>query len=630
MVLFNYSTKELTAKIVFYGPGLCGKTTNLQYIHQNLPQDAKGKMLSLATKTDRTLFFDFLPIDLGSIRGMKTRVQLYTVPGQVFYNETRKLVLKGADGIVFVADSQEQMLGANVESFRNLEDNLRGHGMKLAEMPHVLQFNKRDLPKLSNIEELNSSLNKYNAPFYESVATTGIGVQDTLKAIVKLVLLHLTRKYDPAAAAVTTPAPGPTPQPASTAAPPADAPTAQPGQTQGPPPVPVASPTTPEPTAPSAIMSGPAAPTDGIPLSDIGPTPDVAAPSPETRPIEAPRSEASPPPPPDFRGGPGDLDLGEGRAPQFGDDEIDDLVDEVSDLDDGDAFELPVEPAIESEPLAATPATFDDPIAEPEPTVDEPVFDPAATAWTAEAPDLDPPPVQAAPESPMGGGAEGSGVQEISAEQFPGIFAPPAESSPEEIEDPMAVTADETEIEFHEPPGDDAPMTGFSTETAPHEDGPIVDDAPVVSEVPEIVPEPAAETAPGSGSGLEIDRGFDPEWSLDDAPTGNDNPVDTASPFAAPVEPTEPTSSSDEPAAPETAAPAIEQPTPEAAAVAPVDPVVLTEVAEDDDLFRDPDVEVLQLQPGQPREIAVPVQVGEGPNAKRFKLTVRVNIDSTD
>ena len=221
MVLFNYSTRELTAKIVYYGPGLCGKTSNLQYIHENLPGEVRGKMLSLATKTDRTLFFDFLPIDLGEIRGMKTRVQLYTVPGQVFYNETRKLVLKGADGIVFVADSQETMVGANIESFRNLEDNLKGHGIKLGEIPHVLQFNKRDLAKISSIEDLNAALNRYNAPFYESVATTGIGVQDTLKAIVKLVLLQLTRKYDPKAVpaehqkgwtpptAVVPPAPGP-------------------------------------------------------------------------------------------------------------------------------------------------------------------------------------------------------------------------------------------------------------------------------------------------------------------------------------------------------------------------------------------------------------------------------------
>ena len=206
MVLFNYSTKELTAKIVYYGPGLCGKTTNLQFIHENLSPNVKGKMLSLATKTDRTLFFDFLPMDLGEIRGMKTRMQLYTVPGQVFYNETRKLVLKGVDGIVFVADSQKEMLGPNIESFKNLEENLKGHGYKLSEMPHVIQFNKRDLPKLASVEELNAAINKFNAPFYETVATTGIGVQDSLKAITKLVLLHLTKKYDPRTGAAKKPA----------------------------------------------------------------------------------------------------------------------------------------------------------------------------------------------------------------------------------------------------------------------------------------------------------------------------------------------------------------------------------------------------------------------------------------
>jgi signal recognition particle receptor subunit beta len=196
MVLFNYSTKELTAKIVYYGPGLCGKTTNLQYIFENLPASInKGKMLSLATQTDRTLFFDFLPIDLGTIRNMKTRLQLYTVPGQVFYNTTRKLVLKGADGLIFVADSQRKMLDANIESFKNLEENLREHGMNLADLPHILQFNKRDLADLLSPDELNSRLNKFNAPIYESVATTGIGVQDTLKAVTRLVLNSLKEKY---------------------------------------------------------------------------------------------------------------------------------------------------------------------------------------------------------------------------------------------------------------------------------------------------------------------------------------------------------------------------------------------------------------------------------------------------
>lgn len=195
MVVFNYSTRELTTKVVFYGPGLCGKTTNLQFIYDHMPQGVRGKMLSLATKSDRTLFFDFLPIDLGQIQGMKTKVQLYTVPGQVFYNETRRLVLKGADGVVFVADSQENMLDANLDSFRNLEENLAAHGMSLEDTPHVIQYNKRDLPNAMPIEPLNERLNRYNAPFYEAIATTGVGVQETLRHITKLVLLKLNDRY---------------------------------------------------------------------------------------------------------------------------------------------------------------------------------------------------------------------------------------------------------------------------------------------------------------------------------------------------------------------------------------------------------------------------------------------------
>ena len=156
MVLFNYSTKELTAKIVYYGPGLCGKTTNLQFIFESLPDEKRGRMLSLSTQTDRTLYFDFLPMDLGEIRGMKTRIQLYTVPGQVFYNETRKMVLKGVDGVVFVADSQTQMADANLESFRNLLENLEEHGADPDTIPTVLQFNKRDLPSILTVEEMAS------------------------------------------------------------------------------------------------------------------------------------------------------------------------------------------------------------------------------------------------------------------------------------------------------------------------------------------------------------------------------------------------------------------------------------------------------------------------------------------
>ena len=195
MVLFNYATKEITAKIVYYGPGLCGKTTNLQFVYDSLPSNNKSKMLSLATKTDRTLFFDFLPLDLGKIRGMRTKLQLYTVPGQVYYNSTRQLVLKGADGVVFVADSQDFALDANLESLQNLEDNLKRQGIRIREMPLVIQLNKRDLPNALPPAEIGKELNKLNAPMFESVATTGLGVEETLKGITQLVLTHLVKKY---------------------------------------------------------------------------------------------------------------------------------------------------------------------------------------------------------------------------------------------------------------------------------------------------------------------------------------------------------------------------------------------------------------------------------------------------
>jgi signal recognition particle receptor subunit beta len=211
MVLFNYSTKELTAKVVYYGPGLCGKTTNLQWIHEKLPIKNKGKMLSLATETDRTLFFDFLPIEIGTIRGMKTRIQLYTVPGQVFYNATRRMVLKGADAICFVCDSQEAMLDANLESYENMRQNLEANEIDPDEIPIVLQYNKRDLPNALPIEILNERMNPHNYPFYEAIAVRGVGVEDTLKAVTKLVFKSLSVRYGEGAAAPSPPgrAPGP-------------------------------------------------------------------------------------------------------------------------------------------------------------------------------------------------------------------------------------------------------------------------------------------------------------------------------------------------------------------------------------------------------------------------------------
>jgi mutual gliding-motility protein MglA len=211
MVLFNYSTKELTAKVVYYGPGLCGKTTNLQWVHEKLPIKNKGKMLSLATETDRTLFFDFLPIEIGTIRGMKTRIQLYTVPGQVFYNATRRMVLKGADAVCFVCDSQEAMLDANLESYENMRQNLEANEIDPDEIPVVFQYNKRDLPNALPIEILNERMNPQNSPFYEAIAVKGVGVEDTLKAVTKLVFKSLSVKYGDGAVAPSPPgrAPGP-------------------------------------------------------------------------------------------------------------------------------------------------------------------------------------------------------------------------------------------------------------------------------------------------------------------------------------------------------------------------------------------------------------------------------------
>lgn len=193
MSFINYASREINCKIVYYGPGLCGKTTNLQYIYQKTAAEAKGKMISLATETERTLFFDFLPLALGEIRGFKTRFHLYTVPGQVFYDASRKLILKGVDGIVFVADSQEERLEANIESVENLRANLIEQGYDLDKLPYVVQYNKRDLPNVLPVEELRTLVNPTKVPDFEACATTGDGVFETLKAVAKLILIDLKK-----------------------------------------------------------------------------------------------------------------------------------------------------------------------------------------------------------------------------------------------------------------------------------------------------------------------------------------------------------------------------------------------------------------------------------------------------
>jgi mutual gliding-motility protein MglA len=189
--LINYSSREINCKIVYYGPGLCGKTTNLQHIYSRVPQETRGKMISLATEMDRTLFFDFLPLELGQIRGFRTRFHLYTVPGQVYYNASRKLILKGVDGIVFVADSQIDRFDANVESLMNMHDNLSEHGLTNEKVPMVMQYNKRDLPRVVSVPDLEKELNPQQAPYFEAVALRGSGVFDTLKVACKLVLKTL-------------------------------------------------------------------------------------------------------------------------------------------------------------------------------------------------------------------------------------------------------------------------------------------------------------------------------------------------------------------------------------------------------------------------------------------------------
>ena len=193
MSFINFAAREINCKIVYYGAGLGGKTTNLQWIFDQTLAKTGGKMISLATESDRTLFFDFLPLDLGSIRGFKTRFHLYTVPGQVFYDASRKLILRGVDGVIFVADSQEERMDANIEALDNLAENMREHNYDFAKIPYVLQLNKRDLPNVLSVEELKKALMRKNEPVFEAVAFKGVGVFETLKEVGRMVLAELKK-----------------------------------------------------------------------------------------------------------------------------------------------------------------------------------------------------------------------------------------------------------------------------------------------------------------------------------------------------------------------------------------------------------------------------------------------------
>jgi len=190
--LINYSSREINVKIVYYGPGLCGKTTNIQYIYDKVSPDTKGKLITLATEMDRTLFFDFLPLELGKVKGFRTRFHLYTVPGQVYYDASRKLILRGVDGLIFVADSQRSRYDANIESLYNLHENLAEYQLKLDDIPYAIQYNKRDLPEVIDVKDLEEELNPKHYPSFEAVAPKGTGVFDTLKAVAKSVLRNLS------------------------------------------------------------------------------------------------------------------------------------------------------------------------------------------------------------------------------------------------------------------------------------------------------------------------------------------------------------------------------------------------------------------------------------------------------
>ncbi len=281
MVQINLALREVGCKVVYYGPGRSGKTTNLEMVHAKAPKDSVGELVSISTETDRTLFFDFLPLNLGSVAGMTTKFALYTVPGQVYYNRTRKLVLQGADGVVFVADSSSKMMEENIESLENLIENLKENGLDIETIPLVLQWNKRDLPDAMPTEEMEQALNRWNAPTCESVAIRGEGVFPALKLVAGQVIKKLNHEYGEGQMGAASPKPAAAPKPAAPAAPkPAAAPA----------PAPVAPP---QPAAPRPKIVPPQAPAQpAVPR----PAPAPAAPKPAPA-AQAPPPAAPPPPP---------------------------------------------------------------------------------------------------------------------------------------------------------------------------------------------------------------------------------------------------------------------------------------------------------------------------------------------
>jgi signal recognition particle receptor subunit beta len=302
MVQINFAQKSVTVKIVYYGPGMSGKTTNLEVVHQRAPESNKGDLTSISTDGDRTLFFDFMPLDLGTVAGMRTQFQLYTVPGQVYYNSTRKLVLQGVDGVIFIADSSASMMEENLESLRNLEENLREYGKDIMTIPMVIQYNKRDLPDALPVEELEAKINRFGAPSFEGIASSGQGVFPTLKSLAANVLDTIHEQTGAAGAARSAPAPAaaaPAPAAPATAQPsaPLPAPAAQQPVQQ---PAPAMAPAAQQSAAPA--MPAPSMPTPAAaepPMAAApAPAPAPVAPSPELRLAQPTAPPSMPPSPP--------------------------------------------------------------------------------------------------------------------------------------------------------------------------------------------------------------------------------------------------------------------------------------------------------------------------------------------
>jgi signal recognition particle receptor subunit beta len=453
MVVLNYTGEEINAKIVYYGPGLSGKTTNLEQLYGQMPMDSKGQMVSMKTRTDRTLFFDFFPLELGEINGYRARFLLYTVPGQVYYNATRKLVLKGADAVVFVADSDVAKLQENIESLRNLEDNLNEHGMSLDNIPWVIQYNKRDLPDISPVATLDQHLNLLNVPAFEAVATTGEGVHDTFKCIADILYEELKRKLESGEAIATS----------------AD------GDEMGIPGVSPAAPADPTETLDSVLreVDGPSPQT-----SPVAPSGPVAAPANANTATAAPVAEA-PAPEPAAPETPWNKAPGSSARPAPAEPAV--AVEEPKPAKQlQDASQI-----VNAGRLQDVPETDDSQIVNEGPMQDaqQPVPDQGAGKPAFSLEDA-----ETRESQHMGR------ILELDETQDPGLPAAP-EASPEFITDPMqrnAAPVEEAEVEADNPPVVPEPEPVMESEPAP-EPEPVPESKPVPKPEPVVAPRPAPE-----------------------------------------------------------------------------------------------------------------------------------------